>query len=181
MDTAAVSLIAFAMVLWATFTAVGGIFDRNEAGMEAFEATRDQLYRAADTSLEVVDTASSFGLGFTRVDVTVSNTGSRSFTEADLAQWDVFLDYVPATGLDRKVSRLDFSDTLTANTWIVRDIYLDSSTSENELINPGIVDPQEELVMRLQVSPLIKIGTEGRVVINVPGQNQPLVAFFTIP
>ena len=181
MDTAAVSLIAFAMVLWATFTAVGGIFDRNQAGVEAFDATREQIYRTADTSLEVLGTTSLFGGGFTRVDVTVSNTGARSFAEPDLEEWDVFLDYIPAIGLNRTISRLDFADTLAANTWVVRDIYLDSSTSQDELINPGIVDPQEELVMRLQVSPLIKLGTAGRVVINVPGLSQPLVTFFTIP
>jgi hypothetical protein len=169
------------MVLWATFSAIGGIFDRNESGLAAFEATREQLFRDADTAAEVVELDTTFGVGSTRVDVTVSNTGARSFSPADMDQWDVFLDYVPVGGLERRVARLAFAETLTDNTWVVRDIYLDYSTAQDELIDPGIVDPLEELVMRLQVSPLIQLGTEGRVVIHVPGVDQPLVGFFTIP
>lgn len=178
-DTAAVSLVAFAMVLWATFTAVGGIFDRNEAGIEAFEATREEIYRNADTSVEVVDVDTQFTLLETRVDVTLSNTGRRSFAKADLAQWDVFLDYVPVTANDRRVSRLEYSDDLSDNTWTVRDIYLDHESQQDELINPSVVDPHEEIVIRTQVEPLIELGSEGRVVIHVPGEAQPLVAFFS--
>lgn len=179
MDTAAVSLIAFAMVLWATFTAVGGIFDRNAAGIEAFEATRERLYADADTSIEVVGVVSIFGAGTTRVDVTVSNIGSHAFPAIELDQWEVFVDYIPAAGLERRIVRLIFAESLAANTWVARDIYLDHATTQDELINPGIVDPHEELVMRLQVSPFIKPDTEGRVLIYVPGVDHPLVALFT--
>ena len=173
------SLIAFAMVLWATFTAVGGIFDRNEAGIEAFEATREQLYRDADTSLEVVDIDTTIGLGATMVDVTVSNTGRRSFSSTDLDEWEVFLDYVPVTSLERRIVRLEWAESLTANTWVVRDIYLEHLSQQDELMNPGVVDPHEELVMRLRASPLIRADTTGRVVLFMPGSSQPLVGFFT--
>jgi hypothetical protein len=180
-DTAAVSLIAFAMVLWATFTAVGGILDRSESGIDAFVATREQLYRDADTSIEVVNVGTTISPGSTLVDVTVSNIGRRSFSSVELEGWEVYLDYVPVTSLERRIVRLAFAESLDDNTWVVRDVYLDHESEQNELINPGVLDPHEELVMRLQVSPLIELDTAGQAVLYVPGSSQPLVAFFTVP
>ena len=93
--------------------------------------------------------------------VHVDNTGSRSV--ADFGQIDVIMQYTD-TSNNLRLTYLDYNASgAGANQWTV------SATGvQPDDFNPRIWDSDETLLLDLQVSPAIKAGTPGLVVVGTP-------------
>lgn len=85
------------------------------------------------------------------VDVVVKNTGEEPLR--DFTSWDLFLQYYTAGGTYYYLRAPYTTATAPAdNKWTVRDIYVDAASTPEEF-HPDILDPAEEMVIRVNVTP----------------------------
>ncbi|MDD5093382.1 MAG: hypothetical protein PHV74_03245 [Dehalococcoidia bacterium] len=86
---------------------------------------------------------------------------------------DAFVDSVsitatpdPSTG---HIERLTYAESSPGNyEWTSRGIYLNAGASEPEMLEPGILNPGEEMIIQLQVIPAIGANTTNQVIISAP-------------
>ncbi len=98
--------------------------------------------------------------------VTVKNSGQTKLTA--FSRWDVIVHSQDAEGT-RHVNWLPYTDgTPSANEWTVQGIYLDAGGGVPEAFEPGIVNPDEEVVLQCKLSPAVGAGTINLVSITTP-------------
>lgn len=95
------------------------------------------------------------------VEITLRNSGSTKLS--DFQNWDVILQYSDGATNWAKW----YPNGSGSNQW-VEQIYLTASTLTPEVINPGILDPGEELVVTVAVSPSVGAGTTDLAVVAAP-------------
>jgi flagellar protein FlaF len=95
---------------------------------------------------------------------TLRNEGDTRLTDFD--QWDVFLEYYGPSGT-YKIQWLAYSiESDPTNAWTVTGIYSDAEAGIAERIEPGILNPGEEMVVRIGLSPAIGLDTANRIAIS---------------
>lgn len=90
------------------------------------------------------------------VDIDVQNDGSTRLAEFD--RMDVVVEYTDTTGASVLVWIPYTDGPLATNTWTVQAIV-------NDAFEPGIVNPDETLQMRIELAPTVGTGTTNRLVI----------------
>ena len=104
--------------------------------------------------------------GGTLVDITLGNQGDVALN--DFGHWDVVIQY---TGSDNSyhIKRLPYTGgALGNNQWTVTGIFLDAQTSDPEIFEPGILNPDEEAVLQIKLSPAVKAGSTNQVSVVTP-------------
>lgn len=143
--------IAIAVALVAAAVAaggyVGGVISSHGAVADAQRATELRVLDANRSELELVQT--TFADPY--VEVTLRNSGPvplRGF-----ADWDLWAMYTEADGTYH-AARFTYTtaNPPAVNQWTLLGIYVDASTAQAESHQPGIFDPMEEMVIRLQLS-----------------------------
>ena len=147
-----------------------GMFRRATTTAESFNDRFDRL-RADLRPLSATETG--FG-SYSEVDVTLTNAGANPY--ADFADWDVVVNYVAAGGIQTR-AYLPYSATPSDDTWRVQALHLDSGTATVELIGPGLLDPGEEAVLRLRLSPEVQNGSNGEVTVTSSNGRTAYVQF----
>lgn len=172
MDTAVVALIIIALVLFGMLTLAQGYLSAQDKLQGAWRAMEDRDLERSRTSLALV---SQSVLGGNVVEIVARNDGKERL--ADYPQWDVILEYDAATARLARwypyVTALDSG----ANEWTVAGIYLDAANAVPEAYEPGILDPGEELVIRIRISPPMVGGTETLVTVATPNGVSVTTAF----
>lgn len=151
---AALLLASVALVAQASFTSVASLADAwKDMGVRTGEVAR--------TDIEVVDTTRQSQL----VDVIIRNSGETSLM--DFKMWDVVVQYYQSSGTYYQ-KRLPYTATAPPgnNEWTVIGVYLDAGTQTPEVYQPGILDPEEELLIRLKLSPAASGGGPHRVIVG---------------
>ena len=109
------------------------------------------------------------------LEVTVENTGREALR--NFAKWDVLVQYYETDGTyHTKYLAYTTASPVADNTWGTAGIYIDASAAKEEAFQPNILDPSEEVVIRLKVSPsangaannLVVIGTPNGVTVSKP-------------
>jgi len=148
METVITALIVIGLMV----LSILGLTERSLSGQAALaEANRLMQERVAErsrTELTVVSaTTTVFG---DYVEVTLKNTG---FTKlADFDQWDVILQYTDGSG-DQHIDWYGYPAQWTSH------IYQATSPPTSEVFDPGILNPGEEIVLQVGVSPAVGTGT----------------------
>ena len=89
------------------------------------------------------------------------NTGSTKLS--DFAEWDVIVEYYQDSG-DMVMAWLPYTTgALNDNQWQVAGIYMDAASLSSEVFEPNILDPGEEMVVRLKVQPSVGLTTTNRI------------------
>jgi flagellar protein FlaF len=96
------------------------------------------------------------------VQITLKNSGSTKLS--DWTQWDVILQYTDGT--NNPVVKWYPAGNGT-NQWS-STIYSNAATQAPEVIEPGIFDPGEEMVITVTVSPVVGTSTTNLAVIATP-------------
>jgi archaeal flagellar protein FlaF len=96
------------------------------------------------------------------IQFTLKNSGSTKL--ADFEHWDVILQY--SDGLNTQIKWYPYGTG--TNQWTVSGIYQSTSPSVPEVIDPGIFNPGEEMVLTVNVSPSVGLGTLNLAVIDTP-------------
>jgi hypothetical protein len=128
---------------------------------KAMEARAGEAARTGMASLSV--SVQSAGA---RVDWTIRNSGQTKLR--DFSGWDMVIQYQdqPTTGWVIKRLAYTTANPPGTNQWTVTGIYLTAPTTP-EKYEPGIVNPSEEFVIRMQLSPAIAQNTNNSLTLAV--------------
>ncbi len=149
MDTALTGLIVIMVFLLVVLLLFHGFLSAQEAVVESWQDMEKRMEERIRTDLSPLGTETS--LGGTYVDVTLGNEGDVKL--ADFAQWDVIVQYSGSDGGDH-VKWLPYNQLTDG--WTVEGIYVDASTSTDEVLDLDILNPGEEMVIQLWLSPTVK-------------------------
>ena len=102
----------------------------------------------------------------TDVDISFRNAGQTSL--AEFAKWDVLIQYY-ATSTNQGLAITSLSHTTSTTPangeWTNRGIYLDADTLKAEVYEPNVLNPGEEAIFRLNITPKIPTSTDNVVTI----------------
>jgi hypothetical protein len=160
MESVLVTIILFTVVLFGALTLSYRTMDAERELLQASQQMQARsLERARTDVLALRAEALSDGAA---VEVTVRNRGSSKL--ADFQQWDVMLQYYDASGVYHIV-RYPYGSG--ANTWAIGGIYLTSPTTP-EVFEKGILNPSEEMVIHIALSPAVGPDTTNWVTVSTP-------------
>lgn len=164
MDSALVSLILITLVLFGVLTLSESYFATQDAILGATAVRTAFTEERTRTNLTLVGAATLNG--GTLVELTIKNSGSTKL--ADFEQWDLLLQYYTATG----TYLTDWYPYVAPsspgdNQWRVVGIYLNAATTATEIYEPGILNPGEELLVRVRLAPAVGPGTTNFITFGV--------------
>ena len=162
MSDVLLSVFSFVVVLGSLATLLGAALGASGKSAEAWVAESRAAYAASIGDIRTVSATAQESGGTTVIDVTVENTGTLAY--ADWDKWDVSVQYTTSTGTV-SIQHLGYASTLAAGKWTVIGTYVDATTAEAG-VEPDAFNPTEQMVVRLQVSPLAGSNNTGMVVIT---------------
>jgi hypothetical protein len=172
MDGVIAALILIALVLTGSLLLVQRFFVSQEAMMLDWLATEDRLAQRMRTALTPL-TAETVSSGAV-VELVLANTGQTRL--ADFEQWDVIVEYESVQGY--VVTWLPYVvGEPGLDEWTVVGIYLDAATATAEIYDPDIVNAGEELLIRVRLSPPVKVGSNNLARVVVPNGVGASMAF----
>lgn len=100
------------------------------------------------------------------VELTFRNTGSTKL--ADFDEWDVVVQYYTAPSA-YVITWLPYVATTipSDNQWAIGGLYLSAATAVPEVYEPDILNPGEEIVMRIKLFPVVGPNTTNLATIAV--------------
>jgi archaellum component FlaG (FlaF/FlaG flagellin family) len=113
------------------------------------------------------------------VEITISNKGETTIGE--FPDWDVIAEIQKASGLAIEYLAYSTTSPPTANKWAVRGIYRDASKLLEEVVDPGVLNPGEELILQMTPNTAVVADTYDRIVIGTPNGALAQVIFRVAP
>jgi hypothetical protein len=169
-ETAIVSLICIALVVFGSMTMSRGFLtsvDSSTAGLEAAGNRNEIIMR---TELSPVSTNMSAA---NTLEVTLENNGQTKI--ADFNKWDVIVQYYDGTG-SYNTRWLPYNAGAPGdNEWGVVWIQLNGAA---EVFDPNVLNPKEQIKIRAQLNPPVGAGTTNMVVIATPS-GIPVSTYFS--
>ena len=163
MSNAIVTIIMTALMLAGVSILAQGSFTAVDNVSESWKGMEARSAEITRTDLSILDMA----YATPTLDVTLANTGDE--TLRDFAKWDVFVRYYETDGTLHD-TYLDYTaaSPVDDNEWQKYGIYLDASAGTPESFQPGLLNPSEELVLRLKVAPDADSSKNNVVVVGTP-------------
>jgi hypothetical protein len=160
------SLITLIVVVTLILTAGLNVFQTSLETQETLMVSWQEMEERTDdrvrTSLKPIS-ATVQNNGNT-VQLILKNDGTTQLTDFD--EWDLFLHYYD-TGNSYHTDWYPFTTGLPgSNQWTIAGIYTDFSSNLPELYEPGILNPDEELIIQLQIAPGIGLTTTNRLILS---------------
>jgi hypothetical protein len=160
METAIVSLLCIALIVLGGMTMSRGFLtsvDASTAGLEEVGKRDETILRTGlspiSTSLPAANT----------LELTLENSGQIKL--ADFNKWDVIVQYYDAASTYH-ARWLPYTDgALGDNEWEVGWIRLNG---EAEVYEPNVLNPKEQIMIRVQLNPSVGAGTTNMVVVATP-------------
>ncbi|MBI4287308.1 MAG: hypothetical protein HY671_02630 [Chloroflexi bacterium] len=159
METAIVSLICIAVIL------TGGLMMAQSAVLSADQLSVDwkaMERRSTDIGNTIISATGVVDQGNGGFDINVRNTGQRVI--GHFSDWDVIVQYYEASGT-YAIKRLSYvtGTSPSNNQWAVNAIKRNGAT---EVYAPGLLDPREDLTLRLKPNPPVGPGKTILVIIS---------------
>jgi hypothetical protein len=160
------SLITVILVVTLILFAGLNIFQETLEAQDALTTTWQEMEeisgdRARTTLTPISSTIKSNGA---IVEVIFKNEGSTKLTDFD--RWDIFMQYYT----DSASYRSDWYPYVAvypgSNQWTNAGIYVDASTAQPEVYEPGILNPGEEIIIQLQLMPTIGMTTTNMLTLS---------------
>ena len=161
-----VILLAVAAIIVGALSLTGAALSSASDASVAWENMTERTGQAARTQLSLIN-ADIEGSG-TDIDISIRNTGQTPLTE--FSWWDVMIQYyrLPNNN-DLKISWVASTSTPPASgEWAVKGIYLDAATEEAEVYEPNVLNPGEEMTIRVNITPAIPANTDNLVTMATP-------------
>ena len=166
MGTAIVSLLSIGIMLTGTLMlARGSIFSFEELS----DALQTMEHRIEQTARSKIAGVSATTLpGDTDVRLVIKNSGEVSLS--DFKHWDMLVQYTDDLG-DLSIQSLTYSASgpPASGQWAVDGIFRDVASSTAEVLEPGILNPSEEVVLLTKVSPNVGTGTDNVATVSTSG------------
>jgi len=103
------------------------------------------------------------------VDVSIRNTGQTLLRDFD--DWDVMMQYYGTSSnqnLELLYVEYVATTTLASGEWTIEDIYLNVASTTPEVYDPDVLNPGEEIVVRIKIDPAIPTSTDNLITISTP-------------
>lgn len=162
METILTAFIVITLILFAALTIFTGYLTAQDTLRAAWQEMEDRLaaQRRTDLTPLLAETQSSGAV----IELTLRNEGDTRLTDFDA--WDVMTQYYTAPG-DYQILWFRYvEDEPASGEWCVIGIYLDAATATPEMYEPGILNPGEEMLLRLRVVPPVGPNTTNLAVIS---------------
>ncbi|MCA9944957.1 MAG: hypothetical protein KC449_15840 [Anaerolineales bacterium] len=153
------SLITVILVVTLILFAGLNIFQETLDAQDALTATWQEMEEISGDRARTVLTpiSSTIKSNGAIIEVILKNDGSTKLTDFD--RWDLFVQYYT----DSASYEIDWYPYVTtypaSNQWTNAGIYVDASSAESEVYEPGILNPGEEMIVQVQVMPTIGMTT----------------------
>lgn len=150
MENALISLILIGLILFSVLSITQVSITSLDTLLTSWRHMEAQSEIRARTNPEWV-VASTDASG-SYIDVVVHNGGATRWGNFD--EWDVVLQYYTSSGV-YYIRYLTYTSSTTpgSNKWTVSSIYSDYNNAISEYYEPGIVNPGEDVVLKLSISP----------------------------
>jgi hypothetical protein len=170
MATAVVSIICIALIVLGGMTMSQGILtsaDTTALSVEEISTREGEIMRTE------VDAVRAAHLSWAdRLRVTVDNSGQTKL--ASFGKWDLIVNYYDSGGT-YYTKWLPYTEgTPGDNEWQKARVCLNG---QPEFFEPGIINPEEELVILAKLSPLPGDATTGEVIISTPNGIRDSISF----
>ena len=162
METILVVLIVMGLVLFAIPTLTNAALSAHDAVAEDWRVMEAAVTLRADTSLAITDVQAQNNT----VDLTIRNQGNARL--ADFEAWDLILEYYASPSAYRIAWIPYITQAAPSYWWQVQGIYLDVDAGLGEAFERGILNPGEEMVLRVTVNPACRPGAGAQVTVSTP-------------
>ena len=163
MDTAIVSIICIALVVFGGMTMSNGFMTTVDASTTGLEQIGQRDEKIMRTDLTPVSTNLSLIAGPDPLEIILENTGQTR--TADFEKWDVIVQYYDDTGTYH-VEWLPYTESGAGTyEWEVGWIRLNGQA---EMFEPNVLNPGEQLMIKTWLDPSVRTGTTNMVVISTP-------------
>jgi len=161
MSNAIVTLFVIALMLVAVLTWAQVSFSSLDSGAQAWKLMADATEEVSRTDIEVIDVQRQGAF----VEVWVRNSGEVHL--ARFSKWDVIVHHYDASG-GYQISELSYTENKNPGNqeWTVDTIYSDDSLGQQEVFEPGILNPGEVMLIKLRLSPQPGTGTTNWVIVS---------------
>ena len=163
METAIVSIMCIALIIIGGMTMSQGFLssvDTTASGLETVSERDEEIMRTNLSTLSANLTAPDW------LEVALRNNGQTKLS--DFAKWDVIVQYYDSGGT-YYVKWLPYvTGTPGDNQWTKKGIYLNAEGQTPEVFEPGILNPEEEIVIEAKLSPSVGAGTTNLIVTSTP-------------
>ena len=177
METLLVLLIVMGIILFGVPLMAHSYFSSQEAIAASFREMESRAVERAKTEISLLREQ---GQDAANVEFVLENTGN--IKVADYDQWDVIVEYDDdAEPQEHHSVWLPYGQSPDDNHWWVVGIYSDATIRGSEVAEayePGILNPGEEMVLALRLSPTIGLTTTNRATI-VTANGISASGFFT--
>jgi hypothetical protein len=174
MESAISAIILFALGIFAATTISQTYMETQDSLWTAQQSRQEASLERQRTDLEITraETEDSGAL----IRVTVRNNGQVKL--ADFDRWDLIVQYYSDPPNEPEPNRypdayniqyLPYTPGAPQNLqWTVSGIYANAGTLTPEAFEPGILNPDEEMIIQARVEPSIALTTTNMVIINTP-------------
>ena len=105
----------------------------------------------------------------TNIDVSIRNSGQTALR--DFSHWDVIIQYyATSSNSGLNIDWLPYTTTSppSAGKWTVNGLFLNAGTLKAEVYEPNVLNPGEEMILRINITPLIPTSTDNLITIGEP-------------
>ncbi|MCB9420341.1 MAG: hypothetical protein H6667_11070 [Ardenticatenaceae bacterium] len=149
METVLTAFIVITILLFVSLTLFQGFLEAQDDVQVSWREMEDRLEQQARTTLTPINIESKSSGSV--IELTLRNDGSTKL--ADFSDWDVIVQHYSAS-LSYYVNWIPYVDgEPSGSEWTVVGIYTDTAVSEPEVFEPDILNPGEEILLRIRVLP----------------------------
>lgn len=149
METVLTAFIVITLLLFIGLTLFQGFLEAQDDMQVSWQEMEDRLEQRSRTTLTPLN-AESKSSGSV-IELTLRNDGTTKL--ADFAEWDVIVQHYSASSA-YYVDWMPYVEyEPTGSEWTVVGIYMDTAVSQPEVFDPGILNPGEEILLRIRVMP----------------------------
>ena len=164
MSTIITALVLIAMILTTSLTLAQSSFTSMDYLTQCWKLVSEAVKESLRTSITVISAQESGG----SIEVLIRNSGSERIAQFD--NWDVLVQYYDDSGVYYILEAEYVEGTSPGdNQWSVGGIYTDDSLMQNEVFEPGILNPGEVMLLVMNPVPSPGSKTTCLVTISTPG------------
>jgi hypothetical protein len=176
MESILTAVIIITVLLFAMLMLSNAFISAQDTLHTSWQQMQARVGAQAETRLALVDT--EFLSEGAVLEVTLGNEGTIQL--ADFDRWDAIIQYYDMTSAYyiRRLNYLEGAEPIT-DEWTVKGIYVDAAAAAPELYGRGILDPGEQMVVRMRVSPAIDENTAALVTFSA--ENGERISALAVP
>ncbi len=160
MENILAALVIIFIILFAVLTLSQAFIESQDRLNTAWQEMESRQDTVLHTALQAVDSHTTEAGAI--VEFTLRNTGSIKL--ADFDRWDVIIQYQAG---EKQILWLPYRlAPLADNHWMVAGLYHQSAQTVPESIEPGVLNPGEEIVLQARLNPPIAAGSPAQILIS---------------